>query len=83
MLVMSPEHGQSVVSSLQHRETSMRSLGWSNKRLHRYVYNVTCRSHATSDYSPVQLCKPGVTLNYLHSVAVEMMASELKGNALY
>ena len=27
----------------------------------------------------LQACKPGVTLNYLHSAAVEMLVSELKG----
>ena len=27
----------------------------------------------------LQVCKPGVTLNYLHSAAVEMLVSELKG----
>ena len=35
---------------------------------------ILCRVHVF-----LQACKPGVTLNYLHSAAVEMLVSELKG----
>ena len=44
-----------------------------------HAWPVKGKPHSSVSMFSLQACKPGVTLNYLHSAAVEMLASELKG----